>query len=88
MPQYLRCNGACMRDDIDKLPLPPEAKSYARGKGMKFLKAKPQNYINMVAAVTNQKDRQKGFGNLDAGETTSGKKLKEANEIVNALLYG
>lgn len=75
------------RDDIDKLPLPPEAKSYARGKGMAFLKAKPQNYIDMVAAVTNQKDRKKGFGNQDAGETTSGKRLKEAARVVNTLIH-
>ena len=88
MAQYLPGTDIRMRDDINKLPLPPEAKSYARGKGMKFLKAKPQNYIDMVAAVTNQKDRKKGFGNADAGETTAGKKLREANQIVNTLLYG
>ena len=31
-----------MRDDIHKLGLPPEAVSYARGKGMAFLKKKPR----------------------------------------------
>lgn len=77
-----------MRDDIDKLPLPPEAKSYARGKGMKFLKAKPQNYIDMIAAVTNQKDRKKGFGNKDAGERTEGGGVNEAARIVEELING
>ena len=77
-----------MRDDIDKLPLPKEAKSYARGKGMKFLQAKPQNYIDMVAAVTGQKALKKGFKNTDAGQSTDGKKIKEdAHRIVDTLLY-
>jgi hypothetical protein len=75
------------RDDIDKLPLPPEAKSYARGKGMAFLKAKPQNYIDMIAAVTGQKDRKSGFKNKDAGERSEGGKLSEAASIVEVLLY-
>jgi len=75
------------RDDIDTLPIPPEAKSYARGKGMAFLKAKPQNYINMVAAVTNQRGLKKGFKNTDAGRSTSGGSTGEsAVRIVNTLL--
>ena len=76
------------RDDIDTLPLPPEAKSYARGKGMAFLKAKPQNYINMVAAVTNQKGLKKGFKNTDAGRSTSGGKTESAERLVTSLLNG
>lgn len=56
-----------MRDDLKKLPLPPEAKSYARRKGLAAMKRQPQEFINMVAAVTGQKHLKKGFQNTDAG---------------------
>lgn len=77
-----------MRDDIHKLGLPPEAVSYARGKGMAFLKKKPQNYINMVAAVTNQRGLKKGFRNSDVGRSTSGGPQESARQIVDTLLDG
>lgn len=77
-----------MRDDIHKLGLPPEAVSYARGKGMKFLRSKPQNYIDMVAAVTNQRGLKKGFRNTDAGRSTSGGHAESAEKLVSALLDG
>ena len=54
-----------MRDDLDKLPLPPEAKRYARRKGLASMKRQPQDFLDMCAAVTNQKDRQYGFKNKD-----------------------
>jgi hypothetical protein len=55
-----------MRDDLKKLPLPPEAKAYARRKGMKALRRQPQQFIGMVAAVSNQKHLKHGFKNTNA----------------------
>lgn len=57
-----------MRDDIHKLGLPKEAVRYARRKGLGAMRRQPQEYIDMVAAVTGQKDRQRGFRNKDAGQ--------------------
>ena len=54
-----------MRDDLNKLPLPPEAKSYARRKGLPAMKKQPGTYIDMVAAVTNQRSKEYGFKNAD-----------------------
>jgi len=71
-----------MRDDIGKLPLPPEAKKYARMTSRDAMSGrKPQMFIDMVAAVTNQRDRKKGFGNKDAG-------VHEAAQVVDRMLNG
>jgi hypothetical protein len=67
-----------MQDDIGSLPLPTAAKRYSRGRGMRFLRAKPQNYIDMLAAVTGQEKRKRGFGNKDAGERS----VKEAAHLL------
>jgi len=54
-----------VRDDLKKLPLPPEAKSYARRQGLSAMKKQPRTYIDMVAAVTNQRSKENGFKNTD-----------------------
>lgn len=78
-----------MRDDLNQLPLPPEAKRYARGKGLRFLRNKPQSYIDMVAAVTGQQALKKGFRNRDVGERTEGGPVREtAVKLVNLYLHG
>lgn len=78
-----------MRDDISSLPLPAAAKRYARGRGMKFLRAKPQNYINMVAAVTGQQKRKRGFRNEPRRGTKVTHQIKDdAAKLASALLNG
>lgn len=75
-----------MRDDINKLPLPHEAKAYARRSGMRTLKRQPQQFINMVAAVTDQKDKKHGFKNSDeVGRVPSAIK-ESAARIVRFLI--
>lgn len=54
-----------MRDDLNKLPLPPEAKSYARRQGLAAMKKQPQSFIDMEAAITGQKSKKHGFKNTD-----------------------
>jgi len=73
------------RDDLKKLPLPPVAKAYARRKGLASMKRQPQDFINVMAAITNQKHLQKGFKNTDS----SGKvphAFKESVALALALL--
>jgi hypothetical protein len=65
-----------MSDEINYLPLPPEAKRYARRKGLRAMQRQPQDFIDAVAAVTNQKDKQYGFRNSES----------LARQIVDALL--
>jgi hypothetical protein len=72
------------QDDLPKLPLPAEAKSYARRSGLSSMKRQPQDFINMVAAVTGQKDRQHGFKNRDEGGKVA-KAIKES-ALLNWLL--
>lgn len=74
-----------MRDDLKKLPLPPEAKSYARRKGLAAMKKQPQSFINMVAAVTDQKDKKRGFKNTDEVGTVP-KAIKEAARAIVTCL--
>lgn len=74
-----------MRDDLSSLPLPAAAKRYSRGRGMRFLRAKPQNYINMVAAVTGQQKRKRGFRNKDAGQKVR-LSVKEAAKVLAAVV--
>jgi hypothetical protein len=74
-----------VRDDLKKLPLPPEAKSYARRKGLSAMKKQPQSYINMVAAVTNQRSKKHGFKNVDAAGKVP-HAIKEQAGIIIALL--
>lgn len=69
------------RDDINKLPLTKAEKSYARGKGMKFLKTKQKRWMNIINKELNPAARSpklrsgKGFPNVGVGQTTGGKKL-------------
>ena len=60
------------QDDIGKLPMSKEAKSYARRGGLASMKKQPQQYISMVAKETNQAGKQKGFRNFDAEEVSTG----------------
>jgi len=74
------------RDDIGRLPLPPEAKAYARRRGLGALKRQPRQYIGMIAAVTDQKARRRGFGNKDDGQK-SGQKARLTGESYAASVY-
>lgn len=75
-----------MRDDLKNLPLPPEAKSYVRRHGLAAMKKQPQSFINMNAAVSNQRSKKHGFKNTDEAGTVP-KAIKEcAAEIVSFLL--
>ncbi len=70
------------RDDIGALPLPQEAKRYARMRsGILFRQkgqAKSRLYAAQVAALTNQRNKQRGFRNYDGSAYTGRKaKLKE-----------
>jgi hypothetical protein len=74
-----------VRDDLKSLPLPPEAKAYARRSGLAAMKKQPQSFINMAAAVSNQRSKKHGFKNTDEVGTVS-KAIKEcARLIVQAL---
>lgn len=65
------------RDDINTLGLSKPEKDYARMSTKKAMSGdKPQMFMDMVASVTNQEGRKKGFGIEDKGETTAGKKLE------------
>lgn len=67
-----------MRDDLgSKVKLGPKAMKYAKMTSKDAMKPgwKPQAYMDMVAEITGQEDRQKGFKNKDAGESTSGGKI-------------
>lgn len=88
------------RDDINKLPMSREAKSYARRGGLASMKRQPKDYIKMVAADTNQKGKMSGFKNSDAEEMSTGepmgsknivtKKKNEsmAQQVVDSMLNG
>lgn len=82
------------RDDIDKLPVPPETKSYARMTSKDIMdqpggtSEKWRKSLALRTALTNQKG-VKGFPSQDKAEDTSGKKLKEsltADQIVSRML--
>lgn len=83
-----------MRDDIDKLPLPKEAKAYARRTGLKSMMDQPKQFQRVNAMLLNPGKPNK-MRNYDVGATTSGKKgapekaMKESTsplEIVDRLL--
>jgi hypothetical protein len=71
-----------VRDDLKSLPLPPEAKAYARRTGLSAMKKQPQSFINMVAAITGQKNKKHGFKNTDEVGTVP----KAVNESARALV--
>ena len=82
------------RDDIDKLPLEPETRSYARMTSKDVMSqtggtaTKWHKSMALRKAVTNQRGLT-DFKNQDKGQETGGKKLKESRtpeEIVNDLL--
>jgi hypothetical protein len=75
-----------MRDDLNKLPLPPEAKSYARRHGLAAMKKQPQSFIDMNAAVLGEKDKKKGFKNTDEVGTVKSAVKESARLIVACLL--
>jgi hypothetical protein len=74
-----------VRDDLNKLPLPPEAKAYARRKGLSAMKNQPQSYINMAAAVSGQSDRKRRFKNRDEVGAVS-HAIKESACLLVAVL--
>lgn len=66
-----------MRDDLgSKVKLGPAATKYARMTSKQAMTPewKPKAYMDMVAEITGQQDRKKGFKNKDAGQSTSGGK--------------
>lgn len=67
------------RDDIGQVPIPPEAKRYARMRSgilsRRGGQAKVQLYIDQVAATTNQQRQKQGFKNYD-GSVYTGKRAK------------
>lgn len=83
------------RDDLSKLPLPPEAKRYARmPSGILFRKggqAKFRLYLDAAAALTNQrgkkKKKKKGFKNY-AGSAYSPSPKSECVDQEGRLLEG
>jgi len=83
-----------LRDDIDKLPLPPAAKAYARRKGLAAMKRQPRQFQAVNAMLTNPGKPDK-FKEYTAGRTTSGTvpapkhAIKDsARRLVAALLDG
>lgn len=86
------------RDDIGKLHFSQQGKAYARRSGLSSMKRQPKDYINMVAAETNQNGKKQGFRNFDAEETTSGSAVggknlvtkkrteSQASKVVRAML--
>jgi hypothetical protein len=71
-----------MRDDLPKLPLPPEAKRYARRHGMAALKKQPQSFIDMQAAITGQRHLKHGFKNTDSGQSAEHAFQEDIDRIV------
>jgi len=88
------------RDDIGKLPFSREGKAYARRSGLASMKRQPKDYINMVAADTNQKAKKNSFKSFDAEEMSTGgamgsknivtkKKMESlAQQVVDSMLNG
>jgi hypothetical protein len=62
-----------MRDDIDKLPLPKEAKAYARRTGLKSMMRQPKDFAKVNAMLLNP-GKPNVVKNYDNGESTDGKK--------------
>lgn len=82
------------RDDISKLHLEPESKSYARISSKDVMSQpggtsnKWRKSVAVRKAITNQRN-VKGFPSMDKAEDTSGKKLREARRaevLVDRLL--
>jgi hypothetical protein len=81
-----------MRDDIDSLPLPPEAKAYARRGGLKSMMNQPTAFARVNAMLTNPGKKNK-VKNYTVGQQTDGKPvdsmkhaIKEGAEKVVRLL--
>lgn len=62
-----------MRDDINKLPLPKEAKAYARRTGLKSMMDQPKQFQRVNAMLLNP-GKPNVVKNYDDGTTTDGKK--------------
>lgn len=56
-----------VRDDLDSLPLPPEAKAYARRKGLASMMRQPADFCRVNAMLSNP-GRPDLFKNYDEGE--------------------
>lgn len=70
-----------MRDDIDKLNIPPSARRYARLRGpAAIVPGRKQGlYVKMVADLVNQ-GRTRGFANKDASQVVGGGHARRAVE--------
>jgi hypothetical protein len=69
------------QDDIGKLPISREGKAYARRGGLASMKRQPKDYINMVAAETNQKGKKNSFRKYDAEEMSTGGAMGSKNIV-------
>ena len=69
-----------MRDDLNKLPLPAQAKSYARRKGLKTLGPAGWKAYATVNAMLLNKGLKNVFKSRDVGVKESG-----SREIINGL---
>lgn len=79
-----------MRDDINKLPIPKEAKAYARRTGLKSMMDQPKQFMKVNAMLLNPGKPNK-IKNYDVGKSTAGgkpeKAIKEdAEAVVHYLL--
>lgn len=82
------------RDDIDKLPLSPGAKAYARRSGLKSMMRQPGDFARVNAALTNP-GKPNVVKNYTAGQSTDGKgvdsmknAIKDSAEQTVATLLG
>ena len=60
-------------DEIGSVPIPASGKSYARIHGMRGLRGKQQNYINMCRDLGDRGKTTKGFKNYDGSAFTGHK---------------
>jgi hypothetical protein len=86
-----------MRDDIGSLPIPKEAKAYARRTGLKSMMQQPKQFQRVNAMIMNPGKPDK-FKNYEVGVDTTGKKpapksaIKDSSQemtaraVVEALL--
>lgn len=75
-----------MRDDINKLPLPPAAKRYARRKGLKSMMRQPRDFLRVNAMLTNPGKRNKMRSYDAVGKVQHAMKESLVQSIVEELL--
>lgn len=66
----------CERDDINKVPIPPAAKAYARRHGLQSMERQPKDFRRVNAMLMNPGKPDK-FVNNDASEKSMGEAKAE-----------